>query len=404
MRAHLLSTGLSRVRVGSRGRGVRTLWALIAAVAVLVSACASSPLSDSTDSAATHNKAKLDAELQHAQTNAGIPPTVLQPIKTQESALAAGIAYGSDKTGQTAAAGYTKLYDQVVALEQMTPDQVQAKASGDLQALTQPLQSVQNHGFVEAATFQPHVQQAQQQLAAATTKQGYFAADGYILDQDAAVTQIVPVYHQIQALGALVDAQAKALGSTSAPLQCAIEDPGLFWQSDADLLSTWGLDPGTAVSAGTTTNFVFQSWPSHDLQTFRAATESADFADLSALLQAQISQLTADSVALLPQQVAAAVSAFQADVQIYQQDGGKDTSFQQQASQDAQALTSANTLASLTALAKTVQQHRQAFALPMLKVRAPRDMQTLTNLVDQANQKKTVDSLNGGYNVGYPDG
>ena len=91
-------------------------------------------------------------------------------------------------------------YDQVVALEQMTPDQVQAKASDDLQALTQALQSVQDQGFVEAATFQPRVQQAQQQLAAATTKSDYFAADGYILDQDAAVTQIVPVYHQIQAL------------------------------------------------------------------------------------------------------------------------------------------------------------------------------------------------------------
>src|SRR5258708_12746886 len=100
MRAHLLSTGLSRVRVGSRGRGVRTLWALIAAVAVLVSACASSPLSDSTDSAATHNKPKLDAELQHAQTNAGIPPTVLQPIKTQENALTAAITHRSDTPQQ----------------------------------------------------------------------------------------------------------------------------------------------------------------------------------------------------------------------------------------------------------------------------------------------------------------
>jgi hypothetical protein len=390
--------------MGSRGRGARTLWALITVVAVLVSACASSAPSDSTGSAAQQNKAKLDAALQHAQTSAGVPPTVLQPIETQERALAAGIANGSDKSGQAAASGYAQLYTQVVALEQMTPDQAKAKASSDLQALTQALQAVQDQGFVEAATFQPHVQQAQQQLDAATTKSDYFAADGYILDQTAAVTQIIPVYHQIQALGTLVDAQAKALGSTSAPLQCAIEDPGLFWQSDADLLSVWGLDPSSAVNAGTSTHYVFQSWPSQDLQAFRAATDGSAFADLSALVLAQTSQLTADSVALLPQQVAAAVNAFQADVQTYQQDGGKDPSFQQQASQDAQTLASANTLASLTTLAKTVQLHRQAFALPLLKVRAPRDMQTLTNLVDQANAKKTVDSLDGGYNVAYPDG
>ena len=59
---------------------------------------------------------------------------------------------------------------------------------------------------------------------------------------------------------------------------------------------------------------------------------------------------------------------FQADVQTYQQDGGKNTSYQQQAAQDAQNLAAATTLADITAVARTVQKQRQAFALPLAKV------------------------------------
>ena len=111
--------------------------------------------------------------------------------------------------------------------------------------------------------------------------------------------------------------------------------------------------------------------------------------------------LTADSAALLPQETDAAVKQFQADVQTYQQDGGKTTSYQQQAAQDAQNLAAATSLADITAVSKSVSNHLQAFALPLAKVVANHDMQTLTNLVLEANSKTTYDSYDG---VHYPDG
>jgi hypothetical protein len=325
----------------------------------------------------------------------------LQPIEQKEDTLAVAMTSGADKSGQSAASGYASLYQQVVVLEKLTPDQIHQRATSDLQSFIQALQKVQNQGFSEASTFETHYQQAQQQLAAATTAKQYFAADGYILDQTSAVSQIIPVYNQMQALSALVSAQSTAMGSTSQPLECALGDVDSFWRSNADILSDVGLDPSSAITIGTDKKFEFQSWPTEDLTAFRAGKDAADFTALAAVVQAQIVQLTADSAALLPQQTNAAVKQFQADVQTYQQDGGKDTSYQQQAAQDAQNLETATTIADITAVAKSVQKHRQTFALPLAKVVSQHDMQMLTNLVLQADSKTTLDPYN---DVAYPDG
>ncbi len=387
------------MRTSGVARFAGALVVLAAVATALLSGCA-----PSASPAVSQNKAKLDAELRNAQLSMGVPVALLASIQQQEDQLAAGSADGTDTTGQAAAEGYARLEAQVVALEQLTPAQIRQRATLDLQALALALQQVADQGFAEASTFQGNYQQGQQQLGAAQTAKALFAADGYILDQTSAVSQIIPVYHEMQALNALVSAQAKALGSSAAPLQCAIEYTGAFWASDADLLSNYGLDPSAAPVVGSATKFTFSAWSSQNLAAFRAARDGADFADLSATVLAEMSQMTADSAALLPQQTSAAVAAFQADVQTYTADGGKDATYQQQATADVQALDATKTLTDITALAKTVAKHRQDFALPFIKVKAQHDMQALINLVDQANAKKTIDSLNGGYNVAYPDG
>jgi len=377
---------------GSGRRWVGALYVLIIAV-VLLSGCAPGT-QPSVRSAAQQNKAKLDAELRKAQTTSGIPKSVLHPIETQESALAASVTNGSDKNGQAAAKGYAILYDQVVALERMTPDQAKAKASSDLQTLTQALKAVQDQGFTEAATFQPRVQRAQQQIATATTTNAYFTADAYILDQSAAVTQILPVYQQMQALEALVKSRAAAFGSSVQPLQCAVGDDTSFWRSAADI------NPSSYVSIGGAQKYVFQSWPQQNLAAFRAAQDAAAFSALASMLQAQTLQLTADAAALLPQQTFAAVQQFEADVSTYQSNGGTDGSYAQRAAQDAQWLTSVSTYSDYSKLLNTVQAHDQALQLPLVKVQANHDMQTLTNLVLQANAKTTLNPADG---IKYPD-
>ncbi len=174
----------------ARMRFVGSLCLLIALLATVLSGCA-----PDARSAAHQNKAKLDSALQKAHSSVGIPDALLKPIETQEQSLVAGTTNGSDKTYQDAANGYAILYDQVVALEGLTKVQVQARATSDMQTLSTDVQQVQQVQQVasEAAPFVQNLQLAQQQLAAATTTKDYFAADGYILDQTEAVTQIIPI-------------------------------------------------------------------------------------------------------------------------------------------------------------------------------------------------------------------
>ena len=373
---------------------------IVVILVMLLSGC--SPSTPNYRAVASRNQTKLDAALHTAEQQDGIPAIILQPFEQQESALAAGMASGSDRTGKSAADGFAKLYDQVVVLEKLTPEEIDQRATGELQSFTATLQKVQAQGFVEASTFQAHLSVAQKQLAAAKTAKDYFAAEGYILDQASAVSRIIPDYQALQTLDTMVSAQSTALGSSSPqPLECALGDDGSFFVSDADILSNVGLNPSSAVMVGSGPKFEFQSWPAQDLAVFRSGQNSADYTALESLIQSQMVQLTADSATLLPQQTAAAVKQYQSDVATFLQDGGTDASFQQQATQDARSLASATSLAALSALEATVQKQQQAFALPLAKAEAQHDLQTLTNLVLQADSKTTVDPYDG---VAYPDG
>ena len=115
------------------GSPIRLAGALLIALALfvpLLSACAP----DAASTAQT-NKTKLDNELT-AATKAGVPARRLEPIIAQEDALAASTSGGSNGAYQTAATGYTTLYNQVAALTKLTPDQAQAQTTSDLGAPT----------------------------------------------------------------------------------------------------------------------------------------------------------------------------------------------------------------------------------------------------------------------------
>jgi hypothetical protein len=224
------------------------------------------------------------------------------------------------------------------------------------------------------------------------------------VDQASAVSQIIPVYHEMQALDALVGTQSKALGTTTTQVACAQTNQyGPYFVSNTQMLANAGLDAKNAPTATFNTAFNFSSWPSQNQRAFQSAKTGADFAELSATVLAEISQLTADSSALLPQlTAAAAVAAFQADVQTYTADGGKNATYQQQATADQQALDAAKSLADVSAVAKAVAKHRQDFALPFLQVKAPHDMHALTDLVSKANAITIYDPSDGGrYPLAY---
>ena len=361
----------------------------VLAISIVLSACA--PAASQT---AQTNKAKLDKELAAARTNPGVPDSLLAPIVAQEQTLAAGTSKGTDAGYQTAATGYTGLYNQVVALEHTSPDKAKAQANTDLQQLTAAIQAMNKQGFVEVAQYQQRLDQAQTQLSKAQTTKDYFQVASYVEAQTAAVNQLQPVYKQMQDLGKLVDAQNQALGLVSSapqPLQCALGATDVFWTpSPTVMVSTQRSGPA----------YEYQQWPQQDLNQFRAASSAQDYQALSSLISAQSLQLTANATGLLPAQASNLLQTFQADVQTYQQYGGKDPKFAQQATQSAQAMSSAQTLADYSRLVQTLQQQTQALELPLVKAQTQHDLDTLQKLVDQGQSKVTIDPANG---AGYPD-
>jgi len=403
--------------------------------------------------AANANRAKLDAELTAAGDRAGVPARRLAPIIAQEQALATAAATGSSSAIDAAAQGYNNLYDQVVALEKMTPTQAQAQATSDLSALQAALAAAEGAGIPDvtaaAQRFDPAVPQAQQQLATATTTRDYFAADGAILDASAAVALLLPDYQQIQALSQLVQQQSAALAPAPGKphvLQCATEGgeiagygivPAQFWAAQ-NAFPIQATSPVMVTPQPQAQTFYFSGWPSQALAAFKAGRTAGDFSVLNVQLAAQIATLKQDMdpANLAHDQVAAAVARFQNDVNTYQTEAQAnndflkahrakapdvpdyrtvwaltnssegfgppsdffsnvpdfqvDPTYAQQAQQDAKALAAAQTPADLTALAKTVQQQEQGMAFALLKVKAFYDTNiALQALVDQGQSTTT---------------
>ncbi len=377
----------------SSRRVLPALGAVLLLLTLLLSACAPSPQDQ-----ARQNKTRLDAEIAAARTTHGVPDSLLAPIQQQEQALASD-AHGSDNAYSSAAAGYTRLYNQVVALEHASPQQAQAAVQSDLQAFNTALSAVQNQGYIEAGQYQQNMQKAQQQYANASTTPQLFQFARYIEAQTAAVKAIEPAYQQLKSLNALIDAQNQALGlnnnASPQPLDCATEDNySSFFTPDTAVM----VKPPNAQPAP---KYEFQQWPTQDLALFRAAGTAEQYNALVALINAQTSQLAADTTALGPQEAAHLVDLFKSDVQTYQADGGTDTSFAQQAAQDSQALAAARSPSDFATLVQTVQKQRQAIELPLTKAQVNHDMQALKALVAKGHSIQVWDPAPG-YGANYP--
>jgi hypothetical protein len=441
-------------RIGSRMRLVGALFLMLSLVAPLLTACA-----PDAKSVARTNKAKLDAELHTASTVAGVPARRLSPIVEQENALAANTSSGSSATYQAAADGYAKLYQQLVALESLTPSQAQALAASDLDTLQVALTAAEHAGIADvtaaAARFDFAVPAAKLRLTSAKTTKDYFGVDSYILDQNAAVTQLLPDYQQIQALSRVVVSLTAALSpkpQTSQVLQCATEggEIGSFGIVPAQFWAPQNGYPINATSPVMVTpqvpglTYYFSSWPAQALAQFQSARTADDYSVLGVDLQAQVGTLTQDlsPSVLVHDQAGVVMAGFQNDVRTYQTDAQADNAylrshratthdvpdyiaawnqsntsqgfappsdffpnvpdfrvdakFAREAAQDATALASAQTPGDLAALTKTVRQQEQALAFPLLKVTAYYDTNiTLQALINQGQSTTTNVTFNG---------
>lgn len=387
-------------RIGHTGHGGMNMPRLLPALGValllltlVLSACAPSP-----QDSARQNKSQLDTELATARTKYFVPDSLLAPIQQQEQALAAG-AHGSDNAYSTAAAGYARLDKQVVALEHATPQQAQATVQTDTQQYNVAQAAALKLGYIEAGQYQQNMQKAQQQYANASTTPALFQYARYIEAQTAALNAIDPTYQHLKALDAQIQAQIQALGLDNSaapqPLDCATEDNySSFFTPDTAVMVT-------PPNAQPTPTYEFQQWPTQDLALFRAAGSAEQYQALVAVIEAQSSQLAADTTALGPQEAAHLVDLFKTDVQNYQADGGTNGSFAQQAAQDAQTLAAAQHPSDFAALVQTVQKQRQTIELPLAKAQVNHDLQTLQALIARGNNIQVWDPAPG-YGANYP--
>ncbi len=358
---------------------------------IILTACAPTAQDNAQPS-----RSRLDAELQRAVTIMNMPDSLINPIKMQESKISVGSSSSASAGAQSASSEYDHLYQQVLSLEQMTPAQAQTLVAKDLTLYETAVQAVNSQGFIEAAQYETTAQQAQQQFASASTTHDLFTYARILEAQTVALNDLMPVYQQLQALDALVKSQNEALGIQAnagpQPLQCAIGDNGAFFTPDPIVTVTLSY-------GGPAQSYEFDQWPQHDLELFRAATGDAQYQALASLIRAQTSQMQADVAGVLPQEASHLVTLFEQDVTEYQQDGGTDARYSQQAAQDIQTLASAKNLNQLSALAATIQTQRQAIAFPLTRARAQHDLQTLQGLVNKANAIQVTDPANG---LNYP--
>jgi hypothetical protein len=339
------------------------LWpaiAVVIAIAVLLSACGSEGQPQ-----AQHNRAQLDQELAHAK-KLGVPDSMLQPIEKQEAQIAAGQG-GWNYSYQNAASNYTLLYNQLLGIEQTSMDTLKQQASDNVAAFGTILATRKAQGFVEISAYQARLNQAQQQLASATTQGDYAAVASFALTQEQALQAMWPAYQSLQDFRTALNA-----------------------------LQQVGIDTTWSQAAYTS-----------DLAIFRNAATPDRYQRLGMVIAGQINQLVADRVEALPYVGDAMLGAFQSRIDLLRTFGEPTQSFQQQHDQDLKQLSSAQTLADFITLSQVISKQGQAMTLPMARGQAHHDLQqlhALVNSVMQMNPLLDYEYANAAVGMGDADG
>jgi L,D-transpeptidase catalytic domain len=346
-----------------RAHGRTVLWpavALVIAVAVLLSACGSAGQPQ-----AEHNRAQLDQELAHAQ-KLGIPSSMLQPIEKQEAQVAAG-AGGWNYSYQNAASNYELLYNQLLGIEQTSLATLKQQASDNVAAFGAILATRKAQGFVEITAYEPRLNQAQQQLASATTQGDYAAVASFAQTQEQALQAMWPAYQKLQ-----------------------------DFRTELGALQQVGIDTSWS-----------QAMYTSDLEIFRDAASPDRYNKLSMVIDGQVNQLVADKVEALPYVGQAMLGAFQSRINLLATFGEQTRTFQQQHDADVKQLSSATTLADFITLSQLISKQGQAMTLPMARGQARHDLDqlhALINSVTQMNPLLDYEYADASVGVGDADG
>jgi len=280
---------------------------MVMLVTLLLSACGGDP---QTQQQANKSKADLNNLISHAQS-IGVPDAMLKPIIQQEDQLSNTNAPITIFSGQPATDYYSNLTQryqflavQVHGLEFQTTQQLDYKASLDIQTLENALAERRAQNFIEAKIFANQLTQDQNQLTRAQYPKDYLQISYNAKRSTLALQLMGPAYNNLVSL-----------------------------QQDITQLQASHLDT-------TALNQQYQE----DLQLFRSANKPEDYSQLINQSTTQLQATTDFSTLAIPYVGAAKLQQFSADIVKLKQYGQNTTSFQQRLTADQTALAHAKSI------------------------------------------------------------
>jgi hypothetical protein len=315
------------------------------------------------------NKIDLDSAIAHAQS-IGVPPFMLQPIIGQEKQLSntsAPLGILNDQSVNQYYSNVTQRYAmltiEVNGLISQSTQQLDYKASQDLQGLENALALRQSENFVEAKIFANQLTQYQLQLSKAQYPKDYILISQYALSSTQALHLMGPTY------AALVS------------LQKAIQ------QLQGSHLDVTALNQEQQ----------------NDLQAFRSATTPQDYLRLTDLINTQLLESTVFSTQAIPFVGAAKLREFSADIDLLKKYGQNPASFQIRLTTDQQALAQAKSIKDYLKVSAQIDSDTASIQLPLAQGDADYLLKQFHQEVSNWGKSHQYhDSYDGGaYNLDY---
>src|SRR6266404_3734687 len=314
-------------RRASKGVLALTLATLIA---LLLSACNGNP---QLQQQASQKKAALDSVIAHAQS-IGVPDYKLQPIISQEDQLSntsSPVGLINDQPVNDYFSNlvqrYALLTVEVNGLTTQATQQLDFRASQDLQKLENALAERQAQNFVEARTFAKQLTRYQSELAKAQFPRDYIQISKNALNSTQALHLMGPAFSSLTSLQQVIQ-----------QLQASHLDVAALNQQQQN-----------------------------DLQAFRAAATPADFSQLIELIDAQMQETTVYSTQAIPYVGAAKLKQFGADIDLLKHYGQNPGPFQQHLQADQASLSQAKTINDFLKVSAQIDSDTASIQVPLVQ-------------------------------------
>jgi hypothetical protein len=346
-------------------KGMLTL-PLAILLTLLLSACNGNPQQQQQVS---QNKTELDSAVAHAQS-IGVPDFMLQPIIGQENQLSntnAPIGVLNDQSVNDYYSNVTQRYAmltvEVNGLISQSTQQLDYKASQDLQGLENALALRQAQNFVEAKTFANQLTQYQIQLSKAQYPRDYIQISENARSSTQALHLMGPAFSTLMSLRQVIH-----------QLQESHLDVTALNQEQQD-----------------------------DLQVFRGAATPGDYLQLIDQINTQLQEATVFYTQAIPYVGKAKLKAFSADIDLLKKYGQNPASFQQHLETDQALLAKAKTINEFLRASAQIDSDTASIQFPLVQGEANYLLKQFHQEVKNwGNSHQYHDPYDGGvYNLDY---